>query len=463
MASRRSLASSVTTRLGFQSCTYGSARARERWKYEQSFESLVSDGKRLHEISYDSRLAQAKAVNWQVRCINDDQFRVLLHWYLTWHHPCNLLFDDEELFHSLLTGPNDSCSVILVHALLAYSAKSYNLSDPRINTQSIERELMSALQILWTEQKGLATAATITAHALLHGIMTTNGEDEPAIGFLESALQAAERLSNVQQSSYGMVSLQYPEAWAVWATYCEAVFSGHQRASVMKPPRLPIPGSDHKRDHRPWSTTDPNGPSRVGLSASIFRARCQIAVIIANIAATREMAADGLLPVGKRREMQQRLTVWHDELPFVLKNLHNATPQHLLLLTLYHTTTLELLRPVLHEQASDPQQVLEPAKADLSSSVSSLSALVFSYDRQYHTAPIPLGFLAPLTHLTYLAMQALTATESLFNDPGFHLRLCVGMLGRMTKSMPIAEQRLAEIRSAAAGMRVDLDAALLES
>jgi len=123
----------------------------------------------------------------------------------------------------------------------------------------------------------------------------------------------------------------------------------------------------------------------------------------------------------------------------------------------YHNITLGLLRPIVAEELADsvgnsfhPLAVTEAFAA----SISALSALVFSHDRQYSSGPIPLGFLAPLTRLSYLAMSAHSGPGPPFHDPAFYLRLSIGMIGRMAKSLPIAKQRLIELTSAAEAMGV---------
>lgn len=108
-------------RLSFPSCTYGSTRARERWKYESSFEHLVGESRPPHEVSYDSRLARAKAATWQIKCLSDDQFRALIHWYLAWDHPSNPLFDEEHLLNALDSGSNERCNLVLMHMVLAFA------------------------------------------------------------------------------------------------------------------------------------------------------------------------------------------------------------------------------------------------------------------------------------------------------------------------------------------------------
>jgi len=118
------------SRLSFQSCTYGSSRARERWKYESSFEQLVGESKRSHEIAYDHRLADAKATTWHISCLSDDQFRALIYWYLAWDHPSNPLFDEEDFLDALRSGTNDRCNVVLVHCVLAYAS----VRSPRRHT-----------------------------------------------------------------------------------------------------------------------------------------------------------------------------------------------------------------------------------------------------------------------------------------------------------------------------------------
>lgn len=113
---------------------------------------------------------------------------------------------------------------------------------------------------------------------------------------------------------------------------------------------------------------------------------------------------------------------------------------------------LELLKPSVASErlhSTLDSAYLASAIGTFVSSTSALNALVFSYDRQYPSDPIPLGFLAPLTLLSYLAIHAQSCPGIPFHEPAFHLRLSIGMIGRMAKSLPIAQQRLIELRNAA--------------
>lgn len=110
---------------------------------------------------------------------------------------------------------------------------------------------------------------------------------------------------------------------------------------------------------------------------------------------------------------------------------------------------LELLRPVVAEELARFQEYLSPSTIgidDFAASVNALSALTFSFDRQYPTAPVPSGLLAPLVLLTYLAMDAQSGPGPPFHDPVFHSALSIAMIDRMGKTMPLARQRLAELR-----------------
>lgn len=117
-------------RLSFQSCTYGSVQARERWKYESSFEHLVGESKSSQEPNYDPRLVGVTASKWQVTCLNDAQFRALIHWYLSWDHPSNPLFNEDDFLNALRSGPNESCTVVLVHMVLAYASVRFARFSP---------------------------------------------------------------------------------------------------------------------------------------------------------------------------------------------------------------------------------------------------------------------------------------------------------------------------------------------
>lgn len=210
--------------------------------------------------------------------------------------------------------------------------KSYNLCYPRVVAPTTETEIMDALQSHWTGEVSLANPANIAAHTLLHAISRANGDNETAIGFLASALQTSERLISIRRARGGRQDLDSSDAWVIWAAYCEAVFSGHRIAWQRKPPAVPIPEPGRDRDHKIWTPPFHSGPSRAGLESSILRARCSLAVLVAEVAAHSETFRDEVDVATAVFDLQQGLSEWHADLPFPLQILHNATPQHLLLL-----------------------------------------------------------------------------------------------------------------------------------
>lgn len=196
---------------------------------------------------------------------------------------------------------------------------------------STELEIMNALQDLWTDAVNSANAANIAAHTLLHALTAVNGDDEPGAGFLTSAMQMAEHLDHGYHR-HGQYALHSSESWAIWAAYCEAMLSNGKESWIGGPPRTSIPDLGRDRDHKLWSPPFQNGPSRASLGLSIFRNRCSLATVASGIAAYRLDEEEGSINVTAVLEIQERLTKWHTNLPFPLQNLHNATPQHLLLL-----------------------------------------------------------------------------------------------------------------------------------
>ena len=221
---------------------------------------------------------------------------------------------------------------ILMYPRADQQQKSYNLRHPRIVASSTEHEIMAALQNVWTDNVGVANAANIAAHALLHAIMAVNGNDESAVGFLSSALQMAGRLAPSKDPRPGKQDLHCPEAWAIWSAYCGAVFDDHQIVETRTPPTIAMPEPSRDRDHKAWTPPSHNGPWRASLSPSILWARCSLAKVAAGIAARRDDRVRGPDGVAAVLDLRQQLIEWHEDLPFALHNLHNATSQHLLLL-----------------------------------------------------------------------------------------------------------------------------------
>ena len=191
---------------------------------------------------------------------------------------------------------------------------------------------MKNLQELWANNPDSSGSTNVAANALWHLNMMAAGDEQPALEFISSAAQLAQRLSLSDDEHHGRPNAYATNAWVIWAAYCEAVFNGHSPAWGKSPPAIPIPDSNPTRDQKPWTPPSRRGPSRATLGVCIFRARCSLAVLTAQVMSMTQSISQGHLDPSDGFQLEQRLKDWHGSLPFALHIQHDATPQHLLLL-----------------------------------------------------------------------------------------------------------------------------------
>jgi hypothetical protein len=72
----------------------------------------------------DDRLHNLKARDWDITYIDDVGFRNIIGSYLVWDHPAVRPFDENDFLDGLVGLPSDTCSVMLVHVVLAYGSVS---------------------------------------------------------------------------------------------------------------------------------------------------------------------------------------------------------------------------------------------------------------------------------------------------------------------------------------------------
>ncbi|KAG9666977.1 hypothetical protein KCU99_g9296, partial [Aureobasidium melanogenum] len=305
----------------------------------------------LHRTSpyiwlYDDRLSCVRAHDWNVTYVDDVGFRNIISSFFVWDHPSIHMFDEDDFLDGLIRLPSDTCSEVLVHAVLAYGS---------VNYAHVDRETAAAvLKAAWSEAERLWNTSIDKEHDISSGaaamliwaMHTFNGADKLGMPYLlamrhittNMGLYDKDRRAEVYDSAQPRrTQARGVFAWGMhdWAVFAEAAFRadlGFKNEPPVEPPRV-VKVSEHEQ-WMPWPWPK-QGRTVPALRYEVFAAQASLATIFKRIVPLQTKYSSGPLTL-------EYLTASLD----LYQQFREEAPPHVFqVMCTYHFAIGELFRP----------------------------------------------------------------------------------------------------------------------
>ncbi|KAG9696081.1 hypothetical protein KCU76_g3988, partial [Aureobasidium melanogenum] len=407
------------------------------------------------------------AQDWNVTYVDDVGFRNIISSFFVWDHPSIHMFDEDDFLDGLIRLPSDTCSEVLVHAVLAYGS---------VNYAHVDRETAAAvLKAAWSEAERLWDSPIDKEHDLSSGaaammiwaMHTFNGADKLGMPYL---LAMRHITTNMGLYDKGRCAEVYDPAqprrtqargvfaWGMhdWAVFAEVAFRadlGFKNEPPIQPPRV-VNISDHEQ-WMPWPWPK-QGRTVPALRYEVFAAQAGLATIFKKIVPLQRKYSSGPLTL-------EYLTA---SLDLYQQFKEEAPPYVFQVMCTYHFAIGELFRPFTMTSSHPTPHAAPliraklPVEPCLSVTVDSALqaralqnriAKLYSRDQFMNFFPF---YALPVAFETLPSISSLSPTFSYHAASAFLDALRV--LFHASKQLPVIQYAAMGIEQAASGMNIIL-------
>ncbi|KAK8071514.1 hypothetical protein PG996_004862 [Apiospora saccharicola] len=337
-----------------------------------SFRAQQSSSKTNHSPRWndglcDARLKSLRIRHWTNVPIPNEAAARVISMYLETDHPLLGMFDPDRFIFDLVGQHQQSCSALVVNALLYWGCQMYTAIDKSI-AQYTEQFCIEA-ERLWTVAQEHDSLLNMIGAQLLSLALVGQGKDHKVIHFLGVAIKMGTRLGlfGVTEEDAKVRMQAIPEsskaaishtAWGVF-NWSIIISLFYQQPGVEVPkhlPTVPIPQVDMSEDSRESSsaglTPSIDEPSQVQEIMGItFPRVCELWALMHQVSLhyhhPRHTMRPGSLSLEFAEMKYRELLAWAENLP---SRLHrsDANPHHAVILHMwFHAAILDLFRPFL--------------------------------------------------------------------------------------------------------------------
>lgn len=432
---------------------------------------------------YDDRLSRVSAQDWNVTYVDDVGFRNIISSFFVWDHPSIHMFDEDDFLDGLIRLPSDTCSEVLVHAVLAYGSVNYAHVD-RETAAAVLKASWSEAERLWEtsidKEQDLASGA---AAMMIWAMHTFHGADKLGMPYLLAMRHITTNMGLYDKGRraevYDPAQPRRTQARAVfawgmhdWAIFAEVAFRadlGFKNEPPIEPPRV-VNISEHEQ-WMPWPWPK-QGRTVPALRYETFDAQARLTTIFKRIIPLQTKYSSGPLTLEyltASLDLYKQFKDWWDRIDPILKNmnyLEEAPPHVFQVICTYHFAIVELFRPFTMTSTNPTPHAAPLVKAKLpvepclsvainsalqARTVQNRVAKLYSRDQFMNFFPY---YALPVAFETLPSISSLSPTFSYHAASAFLDALRV--LFHASSQLPVIQYAAMGIEQAASGMNIIL-------
>ncbi|KAK6859323.1 hypothetical protein PG995_002959 [Apiospora arundinis] len=427
-------------------------------------ESTTSRSPRWNDGLCDTRLKSLNIGHWTNVPIPNEAAARVISMYLETDHPLLGMFDPDRFISDLVDHRDQSCSALVVNALLYWGCQMYTAIDKSV-AQHTEPFCVET-ERLWAAAECHDSLLNMVGAQLLSLAFVGQGKDHKVLHFLGAAIRmgtrlglfgvdedvARTRMEAIPESSRAAIS---NTAWGLfnWSMYVASATrlpTPLYRCSTSSqawpyrntPPTVPIPGVDMAENSQRSSAnaTPSDKPSQVQeIMGVTFPRVCELWSLMHEVSLLYHHPEDLVLPASLSldyAEMKYReLLAWAENLPFQLHR-SDANPHHAVILHMwFHAAILDIFRPFLKRSEAIELRLRTFSAPDRTpmaaymASVNQLKHLIVHFRSNYEASTCTLLWH---TAMTYVANAMLRDSQ----DPEWYQYLLLCLYGYETLRRP---------------------------
>ncbi|KAK8013763.1 hypothetical protein PG991_009356 [Apiospora marii] len=406
----------------------------------------------------DARLKSLRVRHWTSVPIPNEAAARIISMYLETDHPLLGMFDPDSFISDLVEHREQSCSVLVVNALLYWGCQMYTAIDKSV-AQYTEL-LCDEAERLWTVAEEHDSLLSMVGAQLLSLAFVGQGRDHKVLHFLDAAIRMGTRLGlfGVDQDVAKIRMEAIPEssraaisntAWGLfnWSmTYQFSIVSlFYQQPGVAVPklpPTVPIPKVDMAEDSPRSSeaaTPSDKGSQVQEIMGVTFPKVCELWALMHEVSLLyhhpRDVVKSGSLSLDSAEMKYRELLAWAENLPAQLHR-SDANPHHAVILHMwFHAAILDIFRPFLKRNEDENLRLRTFSAVDRTplaaymASVNQLKHLIVHFRSNYEASTCTLLWH---TAMTYVANAMLRDSQ----DPEWYQYLLLCLYGYETLRRP---------------------------
>ncbi|KAK8074389.1 hypothetical protein PG997_009052 [Apiospora hydei] len=423
-------------------------------------ESTTNQSPRWNDGLCDARLKSLRIRYWTNVPIPDEAAARVISMYLETDHPLLGMFDPDQFISDLLDQKQQTCSALVVNALLYWGCQMYTAIDKSIARYT--EPFCNEAERLWTAAEHHDSLLNMVGAQLLSLAFVGQGKDHKVLHFLDAALRmgtrlglfgvpeevAKARMQAIPESSEAAISNTAWGLfnWSIRLTIVQhriAVLSTAGRGSAETPPTVPIPRVDMSEDSQGSSSagvTPSDEPSQVQqIMGATFPRVCELWAMMHDVSLLyhhpKDLVQPGKLSLAFAEMKYRELLAWAENLP---PQLHRSesNPHHAVILHMwFHAAILDIFRPFLRRHEGERLRLRTFSAPDrtplaaYTASVSQLKHLIVHFRSNYEASTCTLLWH---TAMTYVANAMLRDSR----DPEWYQYLLLCLYGYETLRRP---------------------------
>ncbi|KAK8043263.1 hypothetical protein PG993_005693 [Apiospora rasikravindrae] len=417
-------------------------------------ESTTNQSPRWNDGLCDARLKSLQIRYWTNVPIPNEAAARVISMYLETDHPLLGMFDPDRFISDLVHQQQQSCSALVVNALLYWGCQMYTAIDKSMSQYT--EPFCNEAERLWTAAEKHDSLLSMVGAQLLSLAFLGQGKDHKVLHFLGAALRmgtrlglfgvteevAKARMEAVPESSEAAIS---NTAWGLfnWSIII-SLFYQQPGVEVPKyPPTISIPRVDMAEDSKGSSSTDvtpSNEPTQVQeIMGATFPRVCELWAMMHDVSLLyhdpKDLMQPGKLSLDFAEMKYRELLAWAENMP---SRLHrsDSNPHHTVILHMWlHAAILDIFRPFLRRDEDEKLRLRTfsaPDRAPMAAykaSVNQLKHLIVHFRSSYEASTCTLLWH---TAMTYVANAMLRDSR----DPEWYQYLLLCLYGYETLRRP---------------------------
>ncbi|KAK7963000.1 uncharacterized protein PG986_003825 [Apiospora aurea] len=417
-------------------------------------ESTTNQSPRWNDGLCDARLKSLRVRCWTNVPIPDEAAARVISMYLETDHPLLGMFDPDHFISDLLDQKQQTCSALVVNALLYWGCQMYTAIDKSIAQYT--EPFCNEAERLWAAAEHQDSLLNMVGAQLLSLAFVGQGKDHKVLHFLDAALRmgtrlglfgvpeevAQARMQAIPESSEAAIS---NTAWGLfnWSIIVSLFYQQPGVEVPKHPPTVPIPRVDMSEDSQRSSSagvTPSHEPSQVQqIMGATFPRVCELWAMMHDVSLLyhhpKDLVQAGKLSLAFAEMKYRELLAWAENLPSQLHR-SESNPHHAVILHMwFHAAILDIFRPFLRRHEGERLRLRTFSAPDrtplaaYTASVNQLKHLIVHFRSNYEASTCTLLWH---TAMTYVANAMLRDSR----DPEWYQYLLLCLYGYETLRRP---------------------------